>query len=682
MQVISVEQIIECLRELPDEKTREYEKKITALATKHQDEMSVNNFKEVMDRDIDVSYEAFYCLETIYRRNKDYSKLATLIEEARQHKGFAERISFKHICIMYNVHSESLYDYEEILEQAHQSACEMFNNSGYQHTFANAFATIVDKCLFEDSVKIIEKWYETALYCVNKAIDLDPKYAKFQSTKARIVSFKGRYDEANELLLRAIDLEDSRKADYALLIGNYQYYRTMIAIRRQNLGLKPASTVKNEEHNTDVLCDEGFINNKPYAFVSYSHTDREEVVKVIQKLRCQGYNVWYDNDIVPGQDWAEEIGKHLAGAQLFVLAISHSALLSGNVRNEITMAQNRKKTIIPVFLEEVYLSEGAELQLQRYHWIQKYDMSQEAFYNALFAALDKELAAFKGVASDAVVDKPKKESSVEKTKLEIFSMSKTGNEADNEDLVYIDEDFYAVFDGATSKTGDKWQGKTAGRITVELLAEGIKSKAFDREIDGKTAVSFLQSKLCAYSEKNDLIEKGVKLCASAVIYSKARRQIWLVGDCQYSINGEVYSKTKKIDHLFSEMRSMLIQALLAEGKTEAELSLRDEARSAMLELMKKQSVFENAEGEYGFPAFSGRGTVKQVKIVNVPLGADVVLASDGYPVLKSTLDESEDKLNELINNDPLCYKEFRSTKGLKKEHKSFDDRSFLRFVAE
>ncbi len=674
------ENIIAYLRALPDERTREYEKKIASFALQHQDECSMQLFKEIMDEDIDVSYEAFYCLETVYRRNRDYSILSALIEEAKTHKGFTERISFKHICIMYHIHSETLFDYDELLKQAHENACEMYDNSGYHHTFANAFATILERCLPEDEGRLIEKWYDSALFCVNKAIELDPGYAKFLSTKARIIAFKDRFEEANELLRRAIDLEDSRKADYALLIGNYQYYRTMIAIRRQKGSQKtePSKAVGTDHCQTNDR--EAFRENDAFAFVSYSHNDASEVVSIIEKIRAAGYNVWYDSEIEAGSDWAEEIGRHIVGGNVFILMLSHSSLLSANVRNEITMAQNRGKIITPVFLEDVFLSEGAELQLQRYHWIKKFNLSQEAFSSRLFSVLQKNLVDQKHIVSKNREETSDVEPAVCPSATEMITLSKTGKEEDNEDFLYMDDHFYAVFDGATSKNSAKWNGKTGGRLAVELLADCL--KGFDCRIDVRTAVSLLREKLIAFDRENRLREANVHLCASAVIYNRAKRQLWSIGDCQYMIDGVLHAPHKTVDKVFSELRSVLIHALLLDGKTEEELLEHDEAREMIVKLMEKQGSFENTSDEYGYSVLSCNGEMPKFEWVDVPSGTEIVLASDGYPILKNTLEESEKSLKDLLEKDPLCYKENRSTKGLRKGNQSFDDRTYLKFYAE
>ena len=59
----------------------------------------------------------------------------------------------------------------------------------------------------------------------------------------------------------------------------------------------------------------------------------------------------------------------------------------------------------------------------------------------------------------------------------------------------------------------------------------------------------------------------------------------------------------------------------------------------------------------------------------------VVLASDGYPLLRPTLQQSEQDLDRLLKEDPQCCRLYESTKGLKPGNKSFDDRTYVRFQA-
>ena len=68
-----------------------------------------------------------------------------------------------------------------------------------------------------------------------------------------------------------------------------------------------------------------------------------------------------------------------------------------------------------------------------------------------------------------------------------------------------------------------------------------------------------------------------------------------------------------------------------------------------------------------------------VRIFPVPEDVDsVVLATDGYPVLRGTLEDSEAELAALLRRDPLLIREFRSTKAARPGCASFDDRAYVR----
>ena len=85
----------------------------------------------------------------------------------------------------------------------------------------------------------------------------------------------------------------------------------------------------------------------------------------------------------------------------------------------------------------------------------------------------------------------------------------------------------------------------------------------------------------------------------------------------------------------------------------------------------------------GFPSESESGDCSQIPgLLIIPVSdplAEIVLASDGYPRLFPSLAETEAFLAKLLEEDPLCYKQYRSTKGRYAGNISFDDRAYLRF---
>lgn len=602
-------------------------------------------------------------------------------------------VSFSHIKIMYETHSESLYDYDLLLSTAHQSACDLFDNAGYQHTFANAFATICEKCLPEDLESIINTWYDSALYCVSKAIELEPDYAKFYCTKARIVSLKHHYEEASELILKAIDMEDSKKTDYPLLIGNYQYYRILIAMRKQQwfVDNRLVNIRESTSSDSENSSPSNFRNLRPYVFISYSHNDSPKVYKILEVMENCGLNFWYDKELKTGSEWTEELGNKIINSEMVMVMLSNNAVLSRNVRNEITMALNHKKKILPVFIEEVSLSPGAELQLQGFHFLYEYQMSTELFRQKI----NEELAVVKfnyqdeykeKVGEKTTLDSFEKNNGKKEKKtiavIEKFCASKTLLPEDCEDVLFVSDNFIAVIDGATSKTDKTFHGKTGGQIAADLIADSLNNNIVEPNMDYRTAINRIQIRIQDYSRKYGLEKKGVHLCASAVIYSISKRQIWAVGDCQFMLNGNHQTFYKKVDTIMSDARSLAIHMLLQSGYTEEELKKDDRARDLILGVLKMQQYLENREDEYGYSVFSSQGSVRTVFVKDVAPGSEIVLASDGYPELFGTLEESEARLNELIRVDPLCYKFYKSTKGLMDNCTHFDDRTYVRFKVE
>ena len=84
---------------------------------------------------------------------------------------------------------------------------------------------------------------------------------------------------------------------------------------------------------------------------------------------------------------------------------------------------------------------------------------------------------------------------------------------------------------------------------------------------------------------------------------------------------------------------------------------------------------------YGYPVLNGRGIhLEHIIKYKVKVGDEIVLASDGYPVIKPTLEQSETYLKTILERDPLCIKEFITMKGLVPGNNSYDDRAYVRFI--
>ena len=88
----------------------------------------------------------------------------------------------------------------------------------------------------------------------------------------------------------------------------------------------------------------------------------------------------------------------------------------------------------------------------------------------------------------------------------------------------------------------------------------------------------------------------------------------------------------------------------------------------------------NRSGEFGYDVING-GDICPDNVIIYPVkaGDRVILASDGYPALFDTLEETENHLFMLLARDPLCIHDLRGTKGVRPGNQSFDDRSYISF---
>lgn len=108
---------------------------------------------------------------------------------------------------------------------------------------------------------------------------------------------------------------------------------------------------------------EVYEGNEPYIFVSYAHKDSARVLPIIAALQEEGYRIWYDAGIVAGTEWPEYIAGHIKKSGCVLLFLSESYIVSQNCRQELTFAQANQIPMLNVYLENVTLTDGMQMQL-------------------------------------------------------------------------------------------------------------------------------------------------------------------------------------------------------------------------------------------------------------------------------------------------------------------------------
>ena len=263
-----------------------------------------------------------------------------------------------------------------------------------------------------------------------------------------------------------------------------------------------------------------------------------------------------------------------------------------------------------------------------------------------------------------------------------------------EDGMVVTDDFIAVIDGSTSKTPkhlnpDMKNGRYAMMLISEYIREELKADAsVDDFCQGVTAYIYnkVYEKLGVEEQLKEHPEE--RITASAILYSRTRNEVWMVGDCQAIIDGKLYENGKPYEQEIARKRVELIE----QGLSPAEARKQIEPLLIEAMLSGQNQTYTVIDG---FPIYQEGVKVVALKMKSAsssievyfqeqtkPISSpnEVVLASDGYPFLKPTLAASEAALAEQIANDPQNIRSFIATKGIVEGNKSFDDRTYIRFV--
>ena len=256
----------------------------------------------------------------------------------------------------------------------------------------------------------------------------------------------------------------------------------------------------------------------------------------------------------------------------------------------------------------------------------------------------------------------------------------------SEDGIVVTPDFVAVIDGSTSKTTHRYHPlRSNGECAMRVLSSYIRRMS-PRNSCRQFCIGATNALQTIYTpiwkpNKADILahlkeHPEERMAASVIVFSRLRREIWMVGDCQCLINGELYDNPKPYEDKLAQLRADEISRLLRLGVTIEQLRHEDTARPNIIPHMLQAMQGQNRDYSVvdGFP-------IPPAHVRCIPLSLEpfeLVLASDGYPFLLPTLAESEAALQQQLADDPLNIGRFKATKGCMEGNNSFDDRAYIR----
>ncbi len=249
----------------------------------------------------------------------------------------------------------------------------------------------------------------------------------------------------------------------------------------------------------------------------------------------------------------------------------------------------------------------------------------------------------------------------------------------------VTDDFVAVIDGSTSKTDITYDPDMRnGRYCMTLISDLIRHEV-PRDADVALFCQLATQRIAqCYEEHHVNLERlknhtEERMTCSAVVYSAQRHELWLVGDCQAidCSTGTHYDNPKDFEEPLAELRACLIRIRLLLGEKAEDFRIEDQGREGIMKLLIRSCQDQNIT----YPVIDGFPIpMDSVKVIALPqTSREIVLASDGYPVLEPTLAASEQRLHDILEKDPLLYLDVKATKGWMLGNCSFDDRAYVRF---
>ena len=127
----------------------------------------------------------------------------------------------------------------------------------------------------------------------------------------------------------------------------------------------------------------------PFVFISYARANKAEVVEIVRYLRAHNINIWWDDDIAPGDKWRDQITEKLAECQAVLTLWTEQSVKSGSVIEEAEGGKHGGK-LLHARLDSAPLPYGfGEVQYADLtHWDRRSDTPESS---SLLAALKQKL---------------------------------------------------------------------------------------------------------------------------------------------------------------------------------------------------------------------------------------------------------------------------------------------------
>ncbi len=174
----------------------------------------------------DLRYASFFCLATRYRRDRNLGNLTKLHSDFSASFNRDDHPTLDHLQAIHLLALSGASNLNQALWFASRARTRLPAHPGVAHAFADVVVTLLD-----NDRAVEQSTVDAAFEAVREAIAQE-RYPKFLVTEARLLGYRGRYDEAAEAIRTAISEEDSNEHDYNLRVNEYMTHAMSLRLHQ------------------------------------------------------------------------------------------------------------------------------------------------------------------------------------------------------------------------------------------------------------------------------------------------------------------------------------------------------------------------------------------------------------------------------------------------------------------
>lgn len=216
--------IYESLDKLPSELERSYAFEVRELVKNLSD--PIKALSQVLEDELfptQIRFNAFYGIVTTLWEKQEFKKYREFVD--KYETIFGRKAFFDTFKCQYYSCLGSKGNLRIALDYAHKAKEKAPDLPNVLHLFTR---TVIENSeVLKKPMK--EKYFIEAEDAINKAISISQEsYARYFATKAELLILMDRFEEASDLIRKAIEIEPATHPSYTLRIGNYQDIRLKI----------------------------------------------------------------------------------------------------------------------------------------------------------------------------------------------------------------------------------------------------------------------------------------------------------------------------------------------------------------------------------------------------------------------------------------------------------------------